>query len=46
MLNNANFILEIGTEEIPAGYLPPAIASLEREFGEKLKEHRITFELS
>ncbi len=44
MLNNANFILEIGTEEIPAGYLPPAIASLEREFGEKLKEHRIAFD--
>lgn len=44
MLSNANFIFEIGTEEIPAGYLPPAIDALEREFGEKLREHRIGFD--
>jgi glycyl-tRNA synthetase beta chain len=43
MLNNANFLCEIGNEEIPAGYLPPAIASLKNIFGEKLIESRIDF---
>lgn len=44
MLQNANFLCEIGTEEIPAGYLPPAIAFIKKSFGESLKEERIAFE--
>ncbi len=43
MLNNANFLCEIGTEEIPAGYIPPAINSLKNIFIEKLTELRIDF---
>jgi len=39
----ANFLCEIGTEEVPAGYLPPAIESVERVFRQKLEEHRIKF---
>ena len=40
----ANFLLEIGTEEIPAGYLPPAIESIGRAFRQKLEENRIGFD--
>jgi len=43
MLNNANFLCEIGNEEIPAGYLPSAITSLKNIFSEKLTEMRIDF---
>jgi len=43
MLTNVNFLCEIGTEEIPAGYLPPAIISLKNIFKEKLAELRIDF---
>ena len=44
MLNNANFLCEIGTEEIPAGYLPPAIESIEKTFREQLADKRIDFD--
>jgi glycyl-tRNA synthetase beta chain len=37
------FALEIGTEEIPAGYLPPASAQLKAALEEGLKERRIEF---
>ncbi|MCU0843769.1 MAG: glycine--tRNA ligase subunit beta [Spirochaetes bacterium] len=43
MLQNANFLCEIGTEEIPAAYLPPAIAFSKKFFGERLKNERIGF---
>ncbi len=43
MLTNANFLCEIGTEEIPAGYIPPAISSLKNIFKDKLTELRIDF---
>lgn len=43
MLSNANFLCEIGTEEIPAGYIPPAINSLKTIFSEKLKDGRIDY---
>jgi len=39
----ANFLCEIGTEEVPAGYLPPAIEAVERVFRQKLEENRIGF---
>ncbi len=43
MLKNANFLCEIGTEEIPAGYIPPAIASIENIIKEKLQGNRVDF---
>lgn len=43
MLKNANFLCEIGTEEIPAGYIPPAIISIEKIVREKLDSNRIDF---
>lgn len=43
MLTNANFLCEIGNEEIPAGYIPPAVTSLRNMFSEKLIESRIDF---
>ncbi|MCL1832975.1 MAG: glycine--tRNA ligase subunit beta, partial [Leptospirales bacterium] len=44
MLKDANFLCEIGMEEIPAGYIPPAIDSLKNIFKEKLAELRIDFD--
>ena len=43
MLKNTNFLCEIGTEEIPAGYIPPAVASIENIMKERLQENRIDF---
>jgi glycyl-tRNA synthetase beta chain len=43
MLKNANFLCEIGTEEIPAGYIPVASASLKNIMNDKLVEARIDF---
>ncbi len=39
----ANFLCEIGTEEIPAGYIPPAIEATDAIFRRKLEENRIKF---
>jgi glycyl-tRNA synthetase beta chain len=36
-----DLVYEIGTEEIPAGYLPPAAAQLKREFEAFLAESRL-----
>ena len=36
-----DLVYEIGTEEIPAGYLPPVIAQLRAEFEAFLAEHRL-----
>ena len=43
MLKNANFLCEIGTEEIPAGYIPSAITSIEKIVREKLDSNLIDF---
>ncbi|OHD67886.1 MAG: glycine--tRNA ligase subunit beta [Spirochaetes bacterium RBG_16_49_21] len=43
MLKDANFLCELGTEEIPAGYLPPAIEAAKRLFIDNLEENRINF---
>jgi len=43
MLKDANFLCEIGTEEIPAGYMPPAIDSINKIFTENLNNNRIDF---
>jgi len=37
----AKFLLEIGVEEMPAGYIKPALAALEKAFGEAIKEARL-----
>lgn len=43
MAENINYLCEIGTEEIPAGYIPPAVNAA-REFMEKtLKQERLSF---
>ncbi|MDR3238394.1 MAG: glycine--tRNA ligase subunit beta [Spirochaetia bacterium] len=44
MLKNANFLCEIGTEEIPAGYLQPAIESINKTFTQQLTDNRIDFD--
>ncbi len=36
-------LFEIGTEEIPAGFIKPAIAYLEKSMAERLTEHQLTF---
>jgi glycyl-tRNA synthetase beta chain len=41
MMKDANFLLELGTEEIPAGYLPPAIEAVRKTFTESLDTGRI-----
>ncbi len=38
------FLLEIGTEEIPAGYLPPASAALSDAVSKGFEERRLAFE--
>jgi len=43
MLNNANFLFEIATEEIPAGYISPALESIKKMFTQKLKEARLEY---
>ncbi|HOT46377.1 MAG TPA: glycine--tRNA ligase subunit beta [Spirochaetota bacterium] len=44
MLKDANFLLELGTEEIPAGYIPPAIEAVKKVFVENLGGNRINFD--
>ena len=39
----ADFLFEIGTEEIPAGYVPPALTQLREVATKSLTEHRIPF---
>ncbi|HOO70516.1 MAG TPA: glycine--tRNA ligase subunit beta [Spirochaetota bacterium] len=41
MLKDANFLCEIGTEEIPAGYMLPAIEATTRIFIKTLDDNRI-----
>jgi len=40
----ANILLEIGTEEIPAGYIAPALKQIEDLFAEQIKQNRLSFE--
>lgn len=39
-----DLLFEIGTEEIPAGYILPALDALKKEFSDALKDHRLTAE--
>lgn len=43
MLKDANFLCEIGCEEVPAGYIPPAIEYIKKFFTEGFSENRIDF---
>ncbi len=39
----ADLLFEIGTEEVPAGYVPPALAQLQEIATQSLTDHRIPF---
>ena len=41
---SADFLLEIGTEEIPAGYIPPVLDQLREVAAQSLTEERLPFE--
>ena len=41
---SADFLLEIGTEEIPAGYIPPALDQLREVASQSLIDARLPFE--
>jgi glycyl-tRNA synthetase beta chain len=41
-MDQVNFLWEIGTEEIPAGYIPPAIQFLKNSADSQLKEKRLS----
>ena len=43
MDKSANFLCEIGTEEIPAGYIPAALKSIEEYLKKNFTEQRIDF---
>ena len=40
----SNLLLEIGTEEIPAGYIEPALKQMEELFAAQVKKNRIGFD--
>ena len=40
----SNLLLEIGTEEIPAGYIAPALKQMEELFAEQVKKNRLSFD--
>ena len=41
---SADFLLEIGTEEIPAGYIPPVLDQLQEVAAQSLTDARLPFE--
>ena len=41
---NHEFLLEIGTEEIPAGYIEPALEFMKSSMGKKLQELSLSFD--
>ena len=43
-MSRADLLVEIGTEEIPAGYLPPVLGSLEEGLRKTLSDGRFEFE--
>jgi len=44
MMQTKDFLFEIGTEEIPAGYISAAVNKLESYFASKLKEAKLSYE--
>ncbi|MDR4507475.1 MAG: glycine--tRNA ligase subunit beta [Candidatus Brocadiaceae bacterium] len=40
--NMTNLLFEIGTEEIPASYITPALHQIEKLFADHIKKHRLT----
>ncbi len=43
MIEKTEFLLEIGTEEIPAGYIPPALDYLKKELSDRLEKNYLLF---
>ncbi|NPA95474.1 MAG: glycine--tRNA ligase subunit beta, partial [Thermodesulfobacteria bacterium] len=43
LIEKTEFLLEIGTEEIPAGYIPPALEYLSRELSIRLEKNYLLF---
>ena len=43
MFDKANLLFEIGSEEIPAGYIPPALENIKKMMSDKLSGARIDF---
>lgn len=43
MSDKTAFLLEIGTEEIPAGYIPPALKFFQHKLSEQLKKNFLSF---
>jgi len=43
MFDKANLLFEIGSEEIPAGYIPPALENIKKMMSDKLSTARIDF---
>jgi glycyl-tRNA synthetase beta chain len=41
--NKSSFLLEIGTEDLPARFIPPAMQQLKENTGRILREHHLTF---
>lgn len=41
---NNEFLLEIGTEEIPAGYIKPALSFIKERMAKELKERSLSFD--
>ena len=40
----SNLLLEIGTEEMPAGYIVPALKQMEELFAEQVKKARLSID--
>lgn len=45
-MSSADFLLEIGSEEIPAGYIAPAVAQLRTKLETFLRDHAVDFDAS
>ncbi|MGL4368440.1 MAG: glycine--tRNA ligase subunit beta, partial [Spirochaetota bacterium] len=43
MWDKVNFLCEVGTEEIPAGYIPAAVDNIKKRFSTAFEENRISF---
>lgn len=44
MNQNVNFLCELGTEEIPAGYIPPAMNGIEKIIEKQCAEMRLSYD--
>ena len=42
-MDTKNFLFEIGTEEIPAGYIAPAMKTIKKYFIDELKKYKLKY---